>query len=157
MGGRTGKNKQRESNEMYHWLNYCPLYTPRQLNFIIFSFFFSHCAVCGAISGTLQWPSDPWRPGEHAQQPSRGAVHPLLRVQSCWIPQMGWRTNSARDPLAPSAEGHPGQPKASRTGPVTEGVESGMLWPEIGSDRVYEWTGLLVETEEETKDCLHPS
>lgn len=41
MGGRTGKNKQRESNEMYHWLNYCPLYTPRQLNFIIFSFFFS--------------------------------------------------------------------------------------------------------------------
>ncbi len=64
---------------------------------------------------------------------------------------MGRRTNAGRDPLAAPAEGGSGQSEASRTGPVTEGMEPRVLWAETGSDRVHERTGLLVGRREETK------
>lgn len=150
---RRGEGEQeriwRERNEMYHWLNY-----PRTLNNWILSFLPPR-VVYGAVSGTLQWPFDPGWPGEPVEQPTRGAVHPLLlRGQSRRLPQMGWHASAGRDPLAAPAEGGSGQSEAGRAGPVTEGMEQRLLWAETGSDWVHEWTGLLVVRQ---KDWCHPS
>lgn len=61
---------------------------------------------------------------------------------------MGRRANAGRDPLAAPAEGGSGQSEASRARPVKEGMEPRVLWAETGPDRVYEWTGMLVERRE---------
>lgn len=100
-------------------------------------------AVDGAVSGKLQRPFDPGRPGEHVEQPRRGADLPVL-LQSSRAAQMGRAAAAGGDPLAAPAEGGSGQSERRRAGPVEEGVEPRVLRPETGPHRVHEWTGLLV-------------
>lgn len=59
---------------------------------------------------------------------------------------MGWRANAGWDPLAAPAEGGSGQSEASWARPVKEGMEPRVLWAETRPDRVYERTGMLVES-----------
>lgn len=98
LGGKTGglSEENTEWNSGGKWnvvlIELFPLVHTLKIRFPFFSP--SLCVVSGAVSGALQWPPDPGRPGEHVEQPARGSVHCrrrcllllLLWGQSSWVP-----------------------------------------------------------------------
>lgn len=140
MGGRTGKNKQRESNEMYHWLNYCPLYTPRQLNFIIFSFFFPLCSLWSNFwNATMTfWPLTTWRTCSTAKQRSSPPSPPgpkLLNTPNGLMHKLSPRPPGSVCWRAP----WPTKSEQNRTGHGGGGIGDALAWNWIGSGLWVDW------------------